>query len=270
MTQETQKNNTVLILIAIIGVVGTIVATTIGVIGNYNIEKFRQESELTRVALVSIVTQGGATQVSMASTISAPTSTSYPTESPFPKDTNTPTPIPTQTPDPRLFWDDFENGIKSEWGMTGENFLSANGKLVSNGHLEGLLGDSSWTNYKVTFNNPNYGSGNKITLFMRWQDRDNHMKMVCYNHVGGNWKCDWFKVVGGQEQLLAGTPHDVGYGKKNWQIEVDKNGVYRMIADGEVKFRFVDSTFSNGGIKLMLDKYGTFELDSFEVIALLN
>jgi hypothetical protein len=56
------KNNTVLI-VAIIGVIGTIVATTIGVIGNYvgnyNIEKLRQESELTRIALVAIATQGG-------------------------------------------------------------------------------------------------------------------------------------------------------------------------------------------------------------------
>ena len=73
MTQEPQKSNVVLIVIAIIGVVGTIVATTIGVIGNYNIEKLRQDTELTRIALVSIATQGGATQASLVSTISAPT-----------------------------------------------------------------------------------------------------------------------------------------------------------------------------------------------------
>ena len=76
------------------------------------------------------------------------------------------------------------------------------------------------------------------------------------------------KVVNGQEQLLAGTPHDVDWRKNNWQVDVDKNGVYRMTADGEVKFRFVDNTFSNGGIKLMLDGYDTFELESFEIIAL--
>jgi hypothetical protein len=57
MTQEPQKNNTALIVIAIIGVVGTIVASAIGAIGNYNTEKMRQEVELTRIALLA----GGAT-----------------------------------------------------------------------------------------------------------------------------------------------------------------------------------------------------------------
>jgi len=53
MAQEPQKSNYVLIVIAIIGLVGTIVAATIGAIGNYNTEKLRQEAELTRIALVS-------------------------------------------------------------------------------------------------------------------------------------------------------------------------------------------------------------------------
>jgi type II secretory pathway pseudopilin PulG len=83
MTQEPQKN-VVLIVIAIIGVVGTIVASGIGAFVNYNIEKERQGFELTRIALVSIVTQGGATQVSMASTISAPTDLPFPIYSPSP------------------------------------------------------------------------------------------------------------------------------------------------------------------------------------------
>ena len=89
MNQEPQKSNTVLIVIAIIGVVGTIIATTIGVIGNYNIEKLRRDTELTRIALVSMATQGGATQASMASTISAPTDVliNIPTEIPIPTNT---------------------------------------------------------------------------------------------------------------------------------------------------------------------------------------
>jgi len=51
MTQESQKSNTVLIIIATIGVLGTILASAIGAIGNYNIEKLRQETELTQTAL---------------------------------------------------------------------------------------------------------------------------------------------------------------------------------------------------------------------------
>jgi hypothetical protein len=72
MTQESQKSNTVLIIIAIIGVVGTIVAATIGAIGNYNTEKLRQEAELTRIALASNSIQNGITQVPMTSAASTP------------------------------------------------------------------------------------------------------------------------------------------------------------------------------------------------------
>ena len=72
MNQDPHKSNNVLVIIAIIGVLGTIIGATITVIGNYNVERLRQETELTRIALISIATQGGETQVSMASTISAP------------------------------------------------------------------------------------------------------------------------------------------------------------------------------------------------------
>ena len=61
MTQEPKKDNTVLIVVAIIGVVGTIIAATIGAVTTYNVEKIRQETELTRIAMVS----NGVTQPSL-------------------------------------------------------------------------------------------------------------------------------------------------------------------------------------------------------------
>lgn len=57
MTQEPNKSNMILIIIAIIGVCGTIIGATINVMGNINVEKIRQETELTRIALPSIATQ---------------------------------------------------------------------------------------------------------------------------------------------------------------------------------------------------------------------
>ncbi len=98
MHQDTQKNSTTLIVVALIGVVGTIVAAIIVANSNYKIEKLRQESELTRIALVSIATQGGTTQVSMASTISATTNTPFPINELQPTDT----PYPTYTAAPSL------------------------------------------------------------------------------------------------------------------------------------------------------------------------
>jgi hypothetical protein len=272
MPQEPQKNSTVLILVAIIGVIGTIVATSIGVIGNYNIEKFRQEAELTRIALVSIVAQGESTQAAMASTIAAPTNTFIPTTTPIPVNTNTPSPtststlIPTPTPDPRIFWDDFEVRIKPEWNMTGDNFISANGKLTVVGYCQGTIGDSSWTNYRVTIGKSNYDVEPKVTVLFRVQDRDNYMKLFCERRGSGygEYYCDIFKVINGEGLLIPGTPFIAGWGEHIIQIEAE-NDIFRIIVDNQDKFRFTDSTYSNGGVSLQINAANTFEVDSFEV-----
>ena len=57
MAQEPQKSNSVLIIVAIITVIGSIIASSISTKGNYNIEKMRQDAELTKIALVSQLTQ---------------------------------------------------------------------------------------------------------------------------------------------------------------------------------------------------------------------
>lgn len=167
MPQEAQKSNTVLIIIAILGVFGTIIGATINVIGNYNVEKLRQETELTRIALISIVTQGGATQVSMASTLSAPTNTpqiypdsntiiAEPSQTDFlPTDSLIPSPIPRPTftltpmsiPD---FYDSFDTGIRSEWEISSGRWGVINGQLTQlepGGKI--MIGDETWENYSV-------------------------------------------------------------------------------------------------------------------------
>jgi len=57
MAQEPHKNNSVLIIVAVITVIGSVIAALISVKGNYDVEKMRQEAELTRIALVSPLTQ---------------------------------------------------------------------------------------------------------------------------------------------------------------------------------------------------------------------
>lgn len=88
MTQEPQKSNSALIVIALIGLIGTIIAAVITVIGSYNVEKLRQEAELTKIALASIPTQSNTPQIVIQNTES-PTDVAL---------TITETPIPTQTP----------------------------------------------------------------------------------------------------------------------------------------------------------------------------
>ena len=72
MSQEPQKRNTVLIVVAIIGLIGTVVGVIITVRGNYNVEKLRQETELTIVALGFTATQGEETQMVIQSPVYDP------------------------------------------------------------------------------------------------------------------------------------------------------------------------------------------------------
>jgi hypothetical protein len=274
MTQEPQKNNTVLILIAIIGVLGTIVATTIGVIGNYNIEKFRQESELTRVALVSIVTQGGKTQVSMAGTISAPTITPYPTASPFPKDTSTPRPtptytsIPTQTPDFRLFWDDFQNGVKPEWNMQGE-YSAVNGKLRPGKSMQGYLGDQSWIDYAIVLTKVENSCGD-WGVMLRMYDRDNYMLVkLGWGCVGNPQRFDFYKIVNGKEQKIAGAGGGKWYADGGSVLRIEVEGdVYRFYQDNERIVYFTDNTFSSGGVSVVNFSSESLVIDDFEIDSL--
>lgn len=62
MTQESQKNNVVLIVIAIIGLIGTIGVAIISAYSSYKNAQLAQDIELTRIALASAPQQGGITQ----------------------------------------------------------------------------------------------------------------------------------------------------------------------------------------------------------------
>lgn len=74
MAQEQNKSSIILIIIAIIGVCGTVVAATINVMGNINVEKIRQEAELTKIALST-----QPTEAILQNTANASTQTIYPT-----------------------------------------------------------------------------------------------------------------------------------------------------------------------------------------------
>lgn len=71
MSQESPKSN-VLIVVAVLGAISTIVASAIGAISNYNTEKLRQDSEMTKIAVIAVATQGGLTQQAMVKTVNAP------------------------------------------------------------------------------------------------------------------------------------------------------------------------------------------------------
>jgi len=260
MAQEPQKNNSVLIVIAIIGVVGTLVASTIGVVGNYNIEKFRQEAELTRMALVSIATQGGATQISMAGTISAPTDTPYPTNEPLPTYTPYPTytlvPLPTISPTPSVtlpFQDNFDSGLSKAWLREGGDWHMANGK-VANGSSTGILwlGKANWTDLVIEFDltSDPYVCSDWIQILTHMQDPYNFVAVGvvgCY-HEGIYLYKDSVQTI----ELVQGP----GGRGSHWKIEII-GSLYRVTVDGKLRETVSDETFASGSVGIQMGKQGS-------------
>lgn len=81
---------------AIIGCLGTICAASIGAFANYNVEQLRQQSELTKIALISVGTQAPVEAARAAPTERpASTDTPYPTLPPAATPTTEPLIIPT-------------------------------------------------------------------------------------------------------------------------------------------------------------------------------
>lgn len=278
MTQEPHKSNIVLIVIAIIGVVGTIIGATITVIGNYSVEKLHQETELTRIALVSIATQGGATPMVLQSTVNAPTQPHPVTPTPDLTYTQLVVPteiIPTSTPIPKLFADNFDAGINPTWAyMDGTNFGMTNGQLSSIGLFNAYVGNNDWTNYVVEFdvNNLQWSSYNFIIMIRRQSDSDYMgLQFKTINYC----KLKWVKVTNGNETEIVNSETNVSnppgecYGR-SYKIEATGN-TYKTFGNGQLLLTFTDDTFANGGVGLLstsTHKDFVFSIDNFQIKSL--
>jgi uncharacterized protein YaiE (UPF0345 family) len=167
-----------------------------------------------------------------------------------------PTAIPSPTPNPYLFSDDFERGIKPEWGLTGSGFSSTNGKLVVNGSADSaIIGGPDWTNYHIMLRGTNLDNPANIRVRVRVQDRSNYMAFWYLEGAGTYRGGGWVKVVEGREEEVPGSKIRMSDG--DMEIEVD-GSLYRLLVNGEEKVRFADDTFSNGGF--MLERFQKISL----------
>ena len=267
MSQETPKNNTVLIVVAIIGVIGTIVATAIGAIANYNIERFRQEAELTRIALVSIATQGGATQASMAGTISAPTSTPYPTNelqptyTPYPTYTPVPPPIFTSTPS-YAFFDNFDSGPSPEWEVTNGSIIVVNGQLTTDNLATLFVGDTNWTDYKIEFDMIPYQAwmnDESLSVFVRVKD----MKKIV-GFVVNTFDSEWDIVQNGNwNEVPTSYNSDAQLGWSGKVMLVVKGGNFEAYLNGYQVSSFYNADFPNGKVGIRIGHKAT--IDNFKI-----
>lgn len=277
MAHEPQKSNVVLIVIAIIGVLGTIVASGIGALTSYNIEKQRQDFELTKIVLVSIATQGGATQVVLERTVNAPTQPPPFTATPYPTYTQIVIPtqvIPTSTPVTKLFADDFDSGINPSWAyMDGTNYGMTNGQLSSIGLFNAYVGDNNWVNYVVEFDlDYLLYSGYNFNVMIRRQNDSDYMALQL--NTFNKCSLKWVKVKSGNETEIVNSETTISNSYSecpgSYKIEVTGN-TYKTSKNGQVLLIFTDDKLTNGGVGLLStspDEQFKFIIDNFQVKSL--
>lgn len=188
----------------------------------------------------------------------------------LPIPTNTPMP----TPDLRLFWDDFENTLRPEWGFMDKNYAVSNGQLaVDSGRLSSAtIGNSTWGNYRVRLLGL---ASHTFIVRTRIQDADNYLALGCWPNSGlVTRRCEFGRVVNGNWATISGTGTEHrssgwGSGDNTFPIDIEvevQGDVYRFFLNGEQQLRFVDNTYASGGILFYAD--GRIRLESFEVISL--
>lgn len=155
-----------------------------------------------------------------------------------------------------LFRDDFENGIRPDWGMTGNNFYATNGDFtIADGSFEStIIGSSDWHNYKIVLNGY-INQGTWIEIQFRVQDRDNYLSLKCNFAAAYTAQpdCVWSKFINGNSETITGTEFKIPDGRSTktfFEIELENNA-YRTFENKEQKIRFVDDTFMDGGIRIL-------------------
>jgi len=166
------------------------------------------------------------------------------------------------------------NGLDPAWKVKinpGGVLSTQNGALVVTGTVIAQVGDSSWQNYRITFNSID-GSGYAFVAFFRiQQDTSNSMAMSCQNLADSTGSdtslhCDWFRVVNNVQQKIEGTyPAMVCTNTCDIIIEAKDNN-YSFVFNGVEQFKFSDDTYKNGGAGFYVSsKTRPWTLSTFDV-----
>jgi type II secretory pathway pseudopilin PulG len=264
MSKDSSKSNTALIVIAIIGALSTICAASIGAMTTYNVEKMRQDSELTRIALVSTATQAGITQEAMQNILSIPTSTPepplptytfQPTFTAYPTYTALPTNVPLPTQDIILpFFDNFDAGLDPGWRILTGTPLITDGRLKSvSDRLIIETGNESLKNLTLTFDlagvsmiNPRYNMYLSIGKNVRFYFANPVRMQVFENN-------QWVD--------LDGSRVDFDYGHTFKIIALNNN--YEIYSDGQLLRTYQYGSSNSGPIQISMTE--NIRLDNFSL-----
>jgi hypothetical protein len=249
MSKEPAKGNSAVIIVAIVGALSTILAASIGAITTYNVEKMRQEAELTQIALISKSTQSGATQAILQTTVNAPTPSPYPTYTLQPTTekvtvvTATQQP-PTNTPsEPILpFKDNFDNGLNSAWRITYGTPFFTNGSLGAIDESVTIeFGNETLQNFVLEFDcsefNNERGVEVQFTEVSYWMDY---------------YTIKWYYLNQGWQQFYrTDIPRTFVNGHLKFVVVGNKYSVYK---NGEPLNEIVQGNPHSGSIKIKVSK----------------
>lgn len=144
------------------------------------------------------------------------------------------------------------------------HFATVNGRLVvDRSRVEGYVGDATWTNYAITFNDLAFADGWEIRF--RMQDQDNYMVIKFWDSYGRRRKWEWYKVVSGEEQKIPGTYVETKYGWGGNLLRIEAEGnIYRLLIGSHEVTSLADNTFDKGGIGFIV-RGAHLSMESVEV-----
>jgi hypothetical protein len=221
MAQEPRRDNTALIVVAIISFIGTILAALIGASGDSNVEKSRQKAELTQIALAATPTQA-LTQT--------PSST--------PTQTYTITPTPIACPYQRATDDETITALIQAEAIAAQNQdMETINKIfaagaVLNDQANGKYGLSVEERYKDT----NVKDAKHFDILLAGRDASGQTVYYTsgsegYSYETGSDKLQYY--FNGSTILATPTispiPTKTQFGSEHWTLKKNDNGCWSII-----------------------------------------
>ena len=191
-----------------------------------------------------------------------------PTYTPVVSPTATPTitPIPTPTPDPRLFWDDFETGIKPDWNVVSGRCTMVDGTLkcpVVPARFE--VGSNDWADYRLEFDTGSYWNYHEgVVVMVKLAQDGSHLSLhlpPCSNAV---WT---YADSQGNEEHVADTKGGACANDPVHVIIECAGNLCTTMMNGKVVSTFQEARAPRGRIGFYTDMDGTW-FDNVSVSAI--
>jgi hypothetical protein len=198
------------------------------------------------------------TSIPLTFTPVSPTLTPTITNTSTPTITETLAPLPTVSPtEVPLFEDDFSSNTLEGWDRQDDNSYVYDGMLRTDSAAELVVGDSSWTNYQVSFTVYNPPCGGYISYVgVRAMDKGNQMNLqYCIQWLY------WAEIVNGNFVKKEATQQNFRVEKLDIVITVRGNDYQAM--DYPV---FTTDKFPSG--KIYIKFFHPATIDNFKVIQL--